>query len=54
MKPITVYLPKPYIKDIDKLVSEDHYPNRGETVRLAIRDLLKAESWTSKTEKLNK
>jgi len=51
MKPITVYLPKSYLKDIDKLVVKDFYPNRGEAVRTAIRDLLLQEVWKNNFEK---
>jgi len=45
MKLITIHLPEPYIKDLDKLVKEDIYPNRAEAIRIAVRDLLINEVW---------
>ena len=45
MKLITLYLPEPYIRALDQLVSEKFYPNRAEAIRVAIRDLLKVEAW---------
>jgi Arc/MetJ-type ribon-helix-helix transcriptional regulator len=48
MKLITLYLPEPYIKALDKLVSERFYPNRAEAIRVAIRDLLSVEAWRTK------
>ncbi|MEM3731632.1 MAG: ribbon-helix-helix domain-containing protein [Candidatus Bathyarchaeia archaeon] len=43
MKLITIYLPEPYIKALDKLVNERFYPNRAEAIRVAIRDLINNE-----------
>jgi antitoxin ParD1/3/4 len=43
MKLITLYLPEPYIKALDHLVSERFYPNRAEAIRVAIRDLINDE-----------
>lgn len=43
MKLITLYLPEPYIKMLDKLVTERFYPNRAEAIRVAIRDLINDE-----------
>jgi len=43
MKLITLYLPEPYIKMLDQLVSERFYPNRAEAIRVAIRDLINDE-----------
>jgi len=43
MKLITLYLPEPYIKMLDQLVSERFYPNRAEAIRVAIRDLINGE-----------
>lgn len=43
MKLITLYLPEPYIKMLDQLVSERYYPNRAEAIRVAIRDLINDE-----------
>ena len=48
MKLITLYLPEPYIKALDKLVNERFYPNRAEAIRVAIRDLLNVEAWRTK------
>jgi Arc/MetJ-type ribon-helix-helix transcriptional regulator len=42
---ITLHLPEPYIKALDKLVDEKYYPNRAEAIRVAIRDLLNVEAW---------
>jgi Arc/MetJ-type ribon-helix-helix transcriptional regulator len=43
MKLITIYLPEPYIKALDQLVTEKFYPNRAEAIRVAIRDLINDE-----------
>jgi len=48
VKLITLYLPEPYIKALDKLVNERYYPNRAEAIRVAIRDLLNVEVWRTK------
>lgn len=48
MKMITLYLPEPYIKALDQLVSERFYPNRAEAIRVAIRDLIDNEFWRRK------
>jgi len=48
MRPITIYLPESYIKDLDELIENDLYPNRGDVVRSAIRDLLIGELWENK------
>ena len=45
MKLITLHLPEPYIKALDKLVDEKYYPNRAEAIRVAVRDLLNVEAW---------
>ena len=45
MKLITLYIPEPYIKALDRLVDERYYPNRAEAIRVAIRDLLAEEVW---------
>lgn len=45
MKLITLYVPEPYIKALDRLVDERYYPNRAEAIRVAIRDLLAEEVW---------
>ncbi len=49
MKLITLYLPEPYIKALDKLVNEQFYPNRAEAIRVAIRDMLNVEAWRTKS-----
>jgi len=48
MKLITLHLPEPYIKALDRLVSEKYYPNRAEAIRVAVRDLLTVEAWGRK------
>jgi Arc/MetJ-type ribon-helix-helix transcriptional regulator len=45
MKLITLYLPEPYIKALDRLVNEKYYPNRAEAIRVAIHDLIDTEVW---------
>jgi len=43
---ITLYLPEPYIRDLDRLVHEKKmYGNRAQAIREAVRDLLKVELW---------
>ncbi len=49
MRLITLYLPEPYIKALDKLVNEQFYPNRAEAIRVAIRDMLNVEAWRTKS-----
>ena len=45
MKLITLYLPEPYIRALDRLVNEKRiYPNRAEAIRIAVRDLLNEEA----------
>lgn len=43
MKLITLYLPEPYIKALDRLVKRKMYPNRAEAIRFAIHDLINSE-----------
>jgi len=46
MKAISLHLPEPYIKALDKLVNEKKkYPNRAEAIRFAVRDFLYREAW---------
>ena len=52
MKLITIHIPEPYIRDLDRLVNEDLYPNRAEAIRTAVRDLLVAEAWEKKAKKI--
>ena len=49
MKMITLHLPEPYIRALDRLVKEKFYPNRAEAIRVAVRDLLSAEAWGRRT-----
>ncbi|MCX8204345.1 MAG: ribbon-helix-helix domain-containing protein [Candidatus Nezhaarchaeota archaeon] len=42
---LTVHLPEAYIRGLDELVSRRLYPSRSEAIRVAVRDLLKAELW---------
>ncbi|NHI92393.1 MAG: ribbon-helix-helix protein, CopG family [Candidatus Lokiarchaeota archaeon] len=51
MRLVTLHLPDIYIEDIEKLVSMKRYPNRSEAIRVAVRDLLKAEAWITNREK---
>lgn len=53
MKLITLYLPIPYIQDLDRLVNEKYYPNRAEAIRVAVRDLLLTEAWNPKRKTLH-
>ncbi len=46
MRLIAVHLPEKLVDDIQRLVANGLYPNRSETIRIAIRDLLKKELWT--------
>jgi Arc/MetJ-type ribon-helix-helix transcriptional regulator len=46
MKLITCHLPEAYLSGIEELVNLNVYPNRSEVIRVAIRDLLKAELTT--------
>ncbi|MCW3981877.1 MAG: ribbon-helix-helix domain-containing protein [Candidatus Bathyarchaeota archaeon] len=48
LKLITLYLPEPYIRALDQLVTEQFYPNRAEAIRVAIRDMLTTEVWGNK------
>ena len=45
MRLIAVHLPDKIVDDIQRLVDKGLYPNRSETIRIAIRDLLKRELW---------
>ncbi|MHA1264238.1 MAG: ribbon-helix-helix domain-containing protein [Candidatus Helarchaeota archaeon] len=48
MRLVTVHLPKSYIEGLEELVKENIYPNRSEAIRVAVRDMLKAELWRNK------
>jgi antitoxin ParD1/3/4 len=45
MRLIAVHLPDKIVDDIQRLVDKGLYPNRSETIRIAIRDMLKRELW---------
>ncbi|MHA1276526.1 MAG: ribbon-helix-helix domain-containing protein [Candidatus Helarchaeota archaeon] len=45
MQLITVHLPRSYIEGLEHLVKDQIYPNRSEAIRVAVRDMLKAELW---------
>jgi Arc/MetJ-type ribon-helix-helix transcriptional regulator len=49
LKLITLYLPEPYIRALDSLVTARFYPNRAEAIRVAIRDLISSEVWERRT-----
>lgn len=48
MKLITLYLPEPYLEDLEWLIEERYYPNRAEAIRFAIHDLISREVWERK------
>ena len=52
MRLVTVHLPAEYLSDLDELVRQQRYPNRSETIRVAIRDLLREELWRSNQPQL--
>lgn len=52
MRLISVNLPEEYVVGLERLISEELYPNRSEAIRIAIRDLLKRELWGELTEQL--
>ncbi|MFX1474525.1 MAG: ribbon-helix-helix domain-containing protein [Promethearchaeota archaeon] len=52
MRLITVNLPEEYVVGLERLISEELYPNRSEAIRIAIRDLLKRELWGQTTEQM--
>ncbi|MFQ5818829.1 MAG: ribbon-helix-helix domain-containing protein [Candidatus Heimdallarchaeota archaeon] len=43
MRTVTVYVPEELIKGLTELVRLKYYPSRSETIRSALRDLLKSE-----------
>lgn len=45
MKLITLFLPVPWIKQLDGLVADKKYADRADVIRAAVRDLLKVEVW---------
>jgi len=40
---LTVHIPEAYIETLDMLVLDEHFPNRSEAIRTAIRDLIRNE-----------
>lgn len=50
MRLITLNMPEPYLKGLDKLIKEKYYPNRAEAIRIAVRDLLNVEAWGIKDD----
>ena len=51
MKLITCHVPDVYIDGLKELVNKNWYPNVSEAVRAAIRELLKKELWSVRTQK---
>jgi Arc/MetJ-type ribon-helix-helix transcriptional regulator len=43
VKLVTINIPQAYLDGIEQLVEEEIYPNRSETIRIAIRDFLRKE-----------
>jgi len=43
VKLVTLNIPQVYLDGIEDLVEQDFYPNRSETIRIAIRDFLRKE-----------
>lgn len=43
MKLISVNIPDSYLKVLEMFVIDGKFPNRSEAIRIAIRDLIKAE-----------
>ncbi|MEM4535314.1 MAG: ribbon-helix-helix domain-containing protein [Desulfurococcaceae archaeon] len=57
MRIVSVKLPEAYIEAIDELVRMGIYTSRSEAIRAAIREMIKRELWSSKsniTEMRNK
>lgn len=45
LKLVTIHLPEAYLEGIKQLIERKAHPNRSETIRIAVRDLLKSELW---------
>lgn len=43
MRLITCHFPESYLRGLEDLIGNEIYPNRSEAIRVAVRDLLKAE-----------
>lgn len=50
MRLVTVHIPDEFLHDLDELVRLQRYPNRSETIRVAVRDLLKDELWATRSK----
>jgi Arc/MetJ-type ribon-helix-helix transcriptional regulator len=50
MKLVSVKFPEAQIDDLEKLVDVGIYPSRSAAIRVAIRDLLKKELWSTKQQ----
>lgn len=48
MKLISVKVPEALLEGMDKLVEMGLYPSRSAVMRTAVRDLLRAELWSTK------
>lgn len=49
MRIVTVKIPEWYLEAIDELVRMGRYASRSEAIRVAIRELLAKELWSSKS-----
>ena len=43
VKLVTLNIPQVYLDGIEHLVEQEIYPNRSETIRIAVRDFLRKE-----------
>jgi antitoxin ParD1/3/4 len=43
LKLVTLNIPQAYLDGIEQLVEQEIYPNRSETIRIAVRDFLRKE-----------
>ena len=43
MKMISVFIPESYLESLDVLIMDNHFPNRSEAIRVAIRELVQKE-----------
>ena len=54
MKHINLFIPKEWIKRIDRLVEENVFPNRSEAIRVLLRDGMKKNGiWSEVLETVN-
>jgi antitoxin ParD1/3/4 len=54
VKLVTLNIPQVYLDGIEHLVEQEIYPNRSETIRIAIRDFLRKEYHGEKIFKIKK